>query len=76
MSTIEVCDSLKYSRNQVSLELVEIDVQGSIKTKGRGNRGDNLGDQPVEIGEARGGDIEPLLADIIDSFIIHLFVVF
>ena len=57
MSTIEVCDSLKYSRNQVSLELVEIDVQGSIKTKGRGNRGDNLGDQPIEIGEARGGDI-------------------
>ena len=31
-----------------------------------------MSDQPVEVGEAGGGDTEPLLADIVNSFIVNL----
>lgn len=58
-------------RNQVSLELVKIDVQRAIKTERGGDRGDNLSDQPVEVGEARRGDTEPLLADVVNSFVVN-----
>jgi hypothetical protein len=33
--------------NQVGLELVEIDVEGTIKSERRGNGADNLGDEAV-----------------------------
>ena len=59
-------------RDQIRLELVKIDIQGTIKTKRGGNRRDNLRDQPVEVGEARRGNSKPLLADIVDSFVINL----
>ena len=35
--------------NQVSLELVQIDVQGAIESKGRSDGADNLGDQTVQV---------------------------
>lgn len=36
-------------RNQVGLELVQIDVQSTIETEGRGDGADNLGDQSVQV---------------------------
>lgn len=60
------------SRNQVRLELVEIDIQRAIETEGCSNRGNDLGNEPVKVWEARGGDIKPLLADVVNSFIVHL----
>ena len=59
-------------RNQVGLELVEIDVQGTVKAKGSGNRGDNLGDQAIEIGVAWLSNTKTLLADIENCFIVDL----
>jgi len=56
--------------HQVSLELVQVDVQGTIEPEGSGDGGDNLGNQTVEIGEAWGGDSQILLADIIDSLVV------
>ena len=62
----------KDSRHQVRLELIEIDVQGPVETQRGGDGRDNLSDEPVEVGEARRSDAKPLLADIVDSFIVDL----
>ena len=36
-------------RNQVGLELVQIDVEGTIESERRGNGADNLGDETVQV---------------------------
>jgi hypothetical protein len=36
-----------YSRNKIGLELIQVDVQGSIEAKRGRDRGDDLGDQTV-----------------------------
>ena len=56
--------------HQVGLELVQVDVQGTVESQGSGDGGDNLGDKTVEVSEARRSDSQVLLADIIDSLII------
>ena len=61
-----------YARNEVGLELVEIDVERAIEPEGRGDRGDDLRDQTVEVDEARLGDVELVLADIEDRLIVDL----
>jgi hypothetical protein len=38
-------------RNQVGLELVQIDVEGTVESKRCGNGGNDLGDETVEVGE-------------------------
>lgn len=58
-------------RNQVSLELVEIDVQSTIETKRRGNRADNLSNQSVKMLERRTRDVQVATADIVNSFIVN-----
>jgi hypothetical protein len=57
-------------RNQVRLELVQIHIQGAIEAEGRRDRGDDLGDQSVQVLERRARDIEVATADIIDSLIV------
>ena len=42
--------------NQVDLELVQVDVQGTIESEGSSDGRDDLGNQAVEAGEAGGGD--------------------
>lgn len=61
-----------HSRNQVSLELVEIDVEGAIESEGGGHGRHDLSDESVQIGEAGGDNTELLLANVIDSFVINL----
>jgi hypothetical protein len=56
-----LCHQMIHSRQQVSLELVQIDVQRPIEAKGRGDRRDNLRDQMVQVGEAGRNDAEVLL---------------
>jgi hypothetical protein len=56
--------------DQVRLEFVQIDVKGTIKSKTRSNRADNLGDQAVEMFITGTRDIQITTTDIIDSFII------
>lgn len=57
-------------RNQVGLELVEINVEGTVETKGGGDGGDNLGDEAVQVVVRRTGDIQVATADIVNSLVI------
>ena len=59
-------------RNKVSLELVQIDVEGAVKAEGRGDGGNDLRNQSVQVCEARLCDVEAILADVVDSFIVDL----
>ena len=58
-------------RHQVSLELSDIDVEGSIKSEGSGQRGDNLGDESVQVGVGWSLNVEVSSADIVDSLVIE-----
>jgi hypothetical protein len=60
------------SRDKIGLELIQIDVEGSVKAQRRRDGRDNLRDQSVQVSEARLGHVEAILADIIDGLIIHL----
>merc|ERR1719326_1710051 len=57
-------------RNQVGLELVEVDVQLSIETEGGGHGGDRLGDELVDVLVGRAGDGQALLADVVARFVV------
>ena len=56
--------------DQVSLELGDIDVKGTIESEGSGQRGDNLGNKSVKVGVGWSLDIEVSSADIIDGLVI------
>jgi hypothetical protein len=55
---------------QVSLELGNIDVEGTIESEGSGQRGDNLSNESVQVGVCWSLDIEVSSADIIDGLVI------
>ena len=55
------------SRNQVGLELVQVDVQRSIESQRSGDGRDDLGDQPVEVGVSGRLDSEVLSANVVDA---------
>lgn len=61
-----------YARNKVGLELVQVDVQATIESKGSSDAGDDLSHNTVEVGEAGSGDVQVLLADFVNSFVIDL----
>ena len=56
--------------DQVSLELSDIDVKGTIESEGGGKRGDNLSDESVQVGVGWSLNIEVSSADIINGFVI------
>jgi hypothetical protein len=57
-------------RNQVGLELVQIDVEGTIESERRGNGTDNLGDETVQVLVWRSRNVEVATADVVDSLVI------
>ena len=57
-------------RNQVGLELVEIDVKSTIETKRRGDGRNDLSDQAVQVLVARTRNIEVSSANVIHSLVI------
>jgi hypothetical protein len=57
--------------DQVGLELSNIDVKGTIESEGSSQRGDDLGDESVEIGVGGSLNIEVSSADIIDGLVIN-----
>ena len=57
--------------HQVSLELSNIDVKGTIESEGSSQGGDNLGNESVQVGVGWSLDIEVSSADIIDGFVIE-----
>lgn len=56
--------------DQVSLELVQVDVQSTIKSKGRRDGADNLCDQAVQVRIIGAGNIQVTLADVIHCLIV------
>ena len=58
--------------HQVGLELVQVDVEGTVEAKRSRDGGNNLSDETVQVGEAWGRDVEAFLANIVDSFVIDL----
>ena len=60
------------SRDKVSLELVQVDVEGTIKAEGRSDGRDNLRNQSVQVCKARLHNTEAILADIVDSLVVNL----
>ena len=56
--------------DQVGLELVEIDVEGTIEAERRGDGRDNLSNQTVEMLIARPGNIQIPAADVVDSLVV------
>ena len=57
--------------HQVSLELSDVDVEGTVKSEGSGQRGDNLSDESVKVGVGRSLDIEVSSADIVGGLVIE-----
>jgi hypothetical protein len=57
-------------RNQVGLELVQIDVQGAIESETRGDGADHLGDQAVQVLVARTGNVEVATADVVHGLVV------
>lgn len=49
------------------MELVQVDVEGSVESEGSGDRGNDLSDDSVQVLEPRGLDTEVLAADVVDS---------
>ena len=56
--------------HEVGLELSDIDVKGTIESKGCSEGGDNLGNESVQVGIGWSLNVEVSSADIIDSFVI------
>merc|ERR1719181_1409772 len=56
--------------DQVSLELGDIDVKGTIESEGSSERGDNLSDESVQVGVGWSLNVEVSSADIINGFVI------
>lgn len=56
--------------DQIGLELVQIDVEGTIEAEGGGDGRDNLSNQPVEIVVARTFNAQVTIADVIDGLVI------
>jgi len=57
--------------DQVSLELSDIDVEGTIESERGGQGGDNLSDQSVEVGVGGSLDVEVSAADIVDGLVVE-----
>ena len=56
--------------DQIGLEFVEIDVEGTIEAQRRGDGRDNLSNQAVEMLVAGAGDVQVPPADIIDGLVV------
>ena len=56
--------------HQVGLELSDIDVKGTIESEGSGQRGDNLGNESVQVGVGWSLDVEVSSADIVDGLVV------
>ena len=58
-------------RDEVRLELVEVDIECTIETERRGNRADDLGNEAVEMLRAGPGHVQIAAADIVDGLVIN-----
>lgn len=56
--------------DQVCLELVEIDVEGTVEAKRGGDGADNLGDEAVQVIVRWARNVKVTAADIVDSLVV------
>jgi len=59
-------------RHKIGLELIQVDIQAAFKAEGGGDARDDLGNDSVQVREARGLNSEVSLADIVDGLVINL----
>lgn len=57
-------------RDQVGLELVEIDVESTVESEGRGDGADYLGDQAVQVLKGRSRNVKIPAADVVNGLIV------
>jgi len=57
--------------DQICLEFVQINVQGTVKPEGCCDRRYDLSDEPVQVGETWRCNVQVLFADIVNSFVIN-----
>lgn len=57
-------------RDQVGLELVQIDVKRTVEAQGRGDRADDLSNQAVEVLVARTRNVKVATADVVDGLVV------
>lgn len=60
-----------WERHEISLEFVQVNVQGAIETQASGQRANNPGDETVEVIITRAGDVKLALTDIVDGLIVN-----
>jgi hypothetical protein len=56
--------------DQVGLELVQVDVQGTVEAKRRGDGADDLSNQAVEMLVRGAGDVKVSPADVVDGLVV------
>jgi len=57
--------------HEVGLELGDIDVKGTVESEGGSERGDNLGDDSVEVSVGGSLNVEVSSADIVDGLVVE-----
>lgn len=62
----------KHSRDQVRLELVQVHVEGAVKTKRGGDGRYDLRDESVQIRKTGRRDVQVLFANVVNGLIINL----
>jgi len=58
-------------RDQVGLELVQIDVKRTVEAQRRGDGAHDLSNQAVEVLVARARNVKAAAADVVDSLVVH-----
>ncbi len=56
--------------DKVDLELVKVDVERTVESERGGDGRDDLGDEPVEVGETGRGNAELGAADVVDGLVV------
>ena len=57
--------------DQVGLELCEVNIESSVKSKRGGDRGDDLADQAVQVGVRWSFHVKVASADVVDGLVVH-----
>ena len=57
--------------HQVGLELSQVNVQGTIESERGSDGGDNLTNEPVQVGVGRSFNVQVSTADVIDGFVVN-----
>jgi len=57
--------------DQIGLEFGDVDVEGTIESEGSSQRGDDLGNESVQVGVSGSFDVQLSSADIVDSFVVQ-----